>query len=88
MDVKNLEEQPLVDSNQSRHHKVYWARWYVIAIVSFASVLCNNLWAYWGPIAQSAKAVYGWTDNTIFILVNLGNGAAFFSTLAGCYFVD
>ena len=60
----------------------------MIAIVYFASVLCNNLWAYWGPIAQSAKAVYGWTDSTIFILVNLGNGAAFFSTLAGCYFVD
>ena len=60
----------------------------MLIIVVLSNVLNNNLWAYWGSIAQSAKIVYDWTDNTIFILVNLGNSAAFLATLAGCYFLD
>ena len=69
-------------------YTIYKTRWYVLIIVVLSNVLNNNLWAYWGSIAQSAKIVYDWTDNTIFILVNLGNGAAFLATLAGCYFLD
>ena len=69
-------------------YAIYKTRWYVLIIVVLSNVLNNNLWAYWGSIAQSAKIVYDWTDNTIFILVNLGNGAAFLATLAGCYFLD
>ena len=88
MGLKQPDKQPIIDPVQSGHRKVYLTRWYVMAMVSLANILNNNQWAYWGPIAQSAKTVYGWTDNTIFILTNLGNGAAFFSTLVGCYFVD
>ena len=69
-------------------YAIYKTRWYVLIIVVLSNVHNNNLWAYWGSIAQSAKIVYDWTDNTIFILVNLGNGAAFLATLAGCYFLD
>ena len=75
-------------SNLIKQHTIYTTRWYVLIIVALSNVLNNNFWAYWGSIAQSAKSVYDWTDNTIFILVNLGNGAAFLATLAGCYFVD
>ena len=88
MEQKISKVQPLPVSSASSQHKVYYTRWYVLIIVTLANVLNNNLWAYWGPIAQSAKVVYDWTDNTIFILVNLGNGAAFLATLIGCYFVD
>ena len=80
-------EQFSVESGRVGEHKVYWTRWYVVVIVSLANVLNNNQWAYWGPIAQSAKTVYGWTDKTIFVLINVGNVAAFLSTLAGGYFV-
>ena len=84
------EEQCLVPGsvNLTKQHKIYTTRWYVLIIVALSNILNNNLWAYWGSIAQSAKSVYDWTDNTIFILVNLCNGAAFLATLAGCYFVD
>ena len=30
-------------------------------------------WNTWGPITESAEAVFGWTDSTIGLLVNLGN---------------
>ena len=84
------EEQCLVPGsvNLTKQHKIYTTRWYVLMIVALSNILNNNLWAYWGSIAQSAKSVYDWTDNTMFILVNLCNGTVFLATLAGCYFVD
>ena len=30
-------------------------------------------WNTWGPITKSAEEVFGWTDSTIGLLVNLGN---------------
>ena len=53
-----------------------------------SNILNNEQWAYWGPIAQSAKTVYGWTDTTIFMLINITNAAGFVSTFLGSYLVD
>ena len=53
-----------------------------------SNILNNGQWAYWDPIAQSAKTVYGWTDTTIFVLINITNAIGFVSTFLGCYIVD
>ena len=57
----------------------------MVALTNFLNIFLK---VYWGPIAQSAKIVYEWSDNTIFVLINLGTAAAFLSALAGCYLVD
>ena len=31
------------------------------------------VWNTWGPITESAKAIFGWSDSTIGLIVNLGN---------------
>ena len=30
-------------------------------------------WNTWGPITDSAEEVFGWSDSTIGLIVNLGN---------------
>ena len=80
------EKTPLLDA--SRGYKVYRTRWYVILMVSLANALNNFMWATWGPIADSAKLVYDWTDNTIFWITNAGKIAAFLATAGGVYLID
>lgn len=64
------------------------SRWYIITVVSLLTVLNNFLWATWGPISQSAKLVYQWSDNTLFWAVNAGNITGFLFAIVGCYLVD
>jgi hypothetical protein len=33
----------------------------------------TNIWIGYGPVAQSAKAVYDWSDTMVDMLVNFGN---------------
>ncbi|XP_071103141.1 solute carrier family 49 member 4 homolog [Haliotis cracherodii] len=65
------EESPLLDS--TRNIKSYRHRWYVLVVFSFAALLHTVVWNTFGPIAQSAKAVFGWTDANIGMLNNLAN---------------
>lgn len=53
--------------------RTYKRRWYVLCMLSLLSCIQNGVWATWGPIAQSAKLAFDWTDTTIFMLVNSGN---------------
>nr|KAG5705691.1 hypothetical protein BaRGS_026630 [Batillaria attramentaria] len=48
--------------------KVYGRRWYVLAVFSLAAMLQGGGWGTWGPITQSAKAVFSWSDG----LINIG----------------
>ena len=64
--------------------EVYARRWwllFVLSAVSFEQVRAHLswspcslgqgwIWNDWGPIAQSAKSVYGWTDGTIALMAN------------------
>ncbi|KAL4237957.1 Solute carrier 49 member 4 [Mactra antiquata] len=63
-------------------------RWYVITLVSMANILNNYLWATWGPISQSVYLVYGWTDSTLFWVVNVGNITGVLSAIIGIYLLD
>ena len=75
----------LVDAGGTR---VYPTRWYVLIMVCLANILNNLFWASWGPISQSTELVYGWSDKTLFWVVNIGNITAFVFTLLGSYLVD
>jgi hypothetical protein len=84
----NVPYTSIKDSSPDVRKESSAIRWYVIAIVSLGNVLNNFLWATWGPISQSVYLVYGWTDNTLFWVVNVGNITGFLSVLFGVYLVD
>ncbi|XP_046358742.2 solute carrier family 49 member 4 homolog isoform X1 [Haliotis rufescens] len=65
------EASPLLGS--SRDIKSYKRRWYVVLVFSYAALLQAAVWNCFGPIAQSAEAVFGWTDAEIGMLNNWGN---------------
>ncbi|XP_071103143.1 solute carrier family 49 member 4 homolog [Haliotis cracherodii] len=65
------EDSPLLDS--MGNIKSYKRRWYVLVVFSLAGFLQAGVWNVFGPIAQSAKAVFGWTDANIGMLNNWGN---------------
>ncbi|XP_071103142.1 solute carrier family 49 member 4 homolog [Haliotis cracherodii] len=65
------EESSLLESTRSI--KSYKRRWYVLVVFSFAALVQAGVWNTFGPIAQSAKAVFGWTDANIGMLNNWGN---------------
>ncbi|XP_067686951.1 solute carrier family 49 member 4 homolog [Haliotis asinina] len=65
------ENSPLLDS--SRNTTCYKRRWYVLVVFAYAALLQTAVWNTFGPIAQSAKAVFGWSDANIGMLNNWGN---------------
>ncbi|XP_045170160.2 solute carrier family 49 member 4-like isoform X1 [Mercenaria mercenaria] len=84
----NVPYSSMGDRSSGVGKDVYAIRWYVIAVVSLANILNNFLWATWGSISQSAYLVYGWTDEKLFWIVNVGNITGFLSVLFGVYLVD
>lgn len=81
-------EKHVQDTAGNTQPAVYKSRWYILIMVSIASVLNNFLWATWGPISDSAKLVYHWNENTLFWVVNSGNITGFLFIILGCYLVD
>ncbi|XP_046573338.1 solute carrier family 49 member 4 homolog [Haliotis rubra] len=65
------ENSPLLDP--SRNITCYKRRWYVLVVFSYAALLQTAVWNTFGPIAQSAEAVFGWSDANIGMLNNWGN---------------
>ncbi|XP_071103140.1 solute carrier family 49 member 4 homolog [Haliotis cracherodii] len=72
--------EPLKVSDEDSHLldsmgnvKSYKRRWYVLMVFSYAALLQAGVWNTFGPIAQSAKAVFGWTDANIGMLNNWTN---------------
>ncbi|BFZ22822.1 hypothetical protein BsWGS_25861 [Bradybaena similaris] len=67
---------------------VYKKRWYLLLLFSVSAMLWNAVWSTWGPIAQSAKDVYQWTDADIAMFIWLGN-IPFLLTMFPCsYLMD
>lgn len=60
----------------------------MLAVFSFSCFMQTLIWNTWGPIAQSAKTVYGWSDGTIGLIPSLGNIACMCTVLLNCYFMD
>jgi hypothetical protein len=52
---------------------VYTRRWWIIAVFSYNCITQTLIWNTWGPIAQSAKEVFGWDDVTIGMIPNYSN---------------
>ncbi|KAL3848320.1 hypothetical protein ACJMK2_019188 [Sinanodonta woodiana] len=65
-----------------------WVKWYVLCMLSIESCLQTAVWAMWGPIAQSAKAVYEWEDSTVNLMVNLGNIGTMLFVIPCAYVLD
>ena len=44
---------------------VYTRRWYLLLLFSLVALMQTLIWATWGPISQSAEAVFSWDDSNI-----------------------
>ncbi|XP_067686586.1 solute carrier family 49 member 4 homolog [Haliotis asinina] len=67
----NDEDSPLLGSKGDI--RSYKRRWYVLVVFSYAALLQAAVWNCFGPVAQSAEAVFGWSDAEIGMLNNWGN---------------
>ncbi|XP_060075404.1 solute carrier family 49 member 4-like [Ylistrum balloti] len=88
MDHEKSESTTALVQDDTSKNRTYRTRWYVLFLVSMMSCIQNCVWAGWGPIAQSAKAVYGWNDSTIDMLVNAGNIACIVFILPASWLLD
>ena len=52
--------------------RTYRARWWVLGLGTFLTVLQGAFWSNWGPIANVAKPLFGWDNGTIALLANWG----------------
>ncbi|XP_064594848.1 solute carrier family 49 member 4-like isoform X2 [Liolophura sinensis] len=52
--------------------KVYKRRFYILFMFSMSTLAQAAVWNTWGPVSQSAKQVFGWTDGDIALLANWG----------------
>ncbi len=52
--------------------KVYKRRWYLVLLFSVMAGTQGCIWNTWGPLATSANYVFGWSDQTIALLINWG----------------
>ncbi|XP_064597874.1 solute carrier family 49 member 4-like [Liolophura sinensis] len=52
--------------------KVYKRRFYILFMFSMSALAQAAVWNTWGPVSQSAKQVFGWTDGDIALLANWG----------------
>ena len=68
--------------------KHYFRRWWILAIFSYNGITQTLIWNTWGPIAQSAKYVFGWNDAIIGMIPNYSTIATLFSVLFASYFMD
>lgn len=67
--------------------RVYARRWYVLLIFGMIAFTQNLVWNTWGPIAQSAKVVFGWSDSQIGQFANMGNIAYLVTVFPVCYLI-
>lgn len=67
--------------------QVYTRRWYVLTMFGMVNFTQNLVWNTWGPITQSAKAVFGWSDSQIGQFANMGNIAYLVTVFPVCYLI-
>ena len=66
----------------------YRRRWYILFLFSMSALIWNAVWSTWGPIAQSAKLVYDWTDGDIAMFTWLGNAPFLVTMFPIAYLMD
>ncbi|XP_041371759.1 solute carrier family 49 member 4-like isoform X4 [Gigantopelta aegis] len=67
---------------------VYGVRWYVLGLFSLFSLAQSLIWNCFGPISQSAKLVFDWTDGTIGMFPNAANIASIIFMVPIAYLMD
>lgn len=83
------ESKPLLDSDSSEDRKtIYKRRWWILAIFALINFNQSLIWNTWGPIAQSAKVVFNWSDGQIGMLPNWGNIGFIVTVLITSYSMD
>jgi hypothetical protein len=68
--------------------KTYRRRWGVLLVFCWSCTLQGALWNTWGPIAESAEAVFGWSDATIGMMPNWGNIGQLLTLIPQAWFMD
>ena len=56
---------------------LYWQRWLVLFSFSMFTMWQCSVWNTWGPISETAKTEFGWTDSTL-VQFNLWGILTFF----------
>ncbi len=67
--------------------QVYTRRWYVLTMYGMVNFTQNLVGNTWGPLTQSAKAVFGWSVSQIGQFANLGNIAYLVTVFPVCYMI-
>ncbi|XP_072173947.1 solute carrier family 49 member 4-like [Diadema setosum] len=55
-----------------KEYVVYPDRWYILALFSMMALANSSGWNTWGPIQDTAKAVFSWSDSNFALLANWG----------------
>ena len=75
-------------SKQEYETETFRRRWYILFIFSMSALVWNAVWSTWGPIAQSAKQAYDWTDADIAMFTWLGNAPFLVTMFPIAYLMD
>ncbi|XP_071157380.1 solute carrier family 49 member 4 homolog isoform X1 [Mytilus edulis] len=86
-DTKNMRRN-LLNKRKPPKIIVYTRRWWILLIFSFNCITQTLIWNTWGPIAQSAKAVFLWNDATVGMIANCSNISTLFTVFLASYFMD
>ncbi len=70
--TNSYSENAVAPSRPQIKTDVYWYRWYILGLFSLVGALENVTWNTWGPIEDSARAVYGWSKGTVSLLADWG----------------
>ncbi|VDI56415.1 MFS transporter, FLVCR family, disrupted in renal carcinoma protein 2 [Mytilus galloprovincialis] len=82
------ENEPLINRSGDKTIIIYTRRWWVLAIFSLNCFMQAIIWNTWGPIAQSAKEVFGWDDGQLGMLPNWGNIGFIATVIFASYIMD
>ncbi|CAG2209210.1 DIRC2 [Mytilus edulis] len=82
------ENEPLINKSGDKTIIIYTRRWWVLAIFSLNCFMQAIIWNTWGPIAQSAKEVFGWDDGQLGMLPNWGNIGFIATVIFASYIMD
>lgn len=82
---KTSESAPLLGDKDT---EVYARRWYVLVVFSLSAAIQGWGWATWGPITQSSKAVFAWTDANVALQPLWGNLAFIFAMVPAIWLMD
>lgn len=83
--TNDASEQEEVEFKDTLQH-VYRRRWYILMLFALMGFMQNISWNTWGPLSQSVKIAFGWTNADVALLTNWGCityiiSAAFYSWL-------